>query len=173
MTRGTVWCTFSPFLAGVVVTAVFGCGGGSLGGAKPPPTGIGGRGGLTGGKGGTASGEGGGGGDATGTAGASSGEGGAPTGGGGSVGGAGGPTGSGGTYVGPTNNEVDILFMIDDSSEMTAMEEKLGDQIPVFLSSLESLPVRPSLHIAVVSSDMGAPGDATGSIGCTAIGDQG
>ncbi len=38
---------------------------------------------------------------------------------------------------------------------------------------LQVLPNPPSLHVAVVSSDMGAPGDSTGSIMCTKAGDQG
>ncbi len=31
----------------------------------------------------------------------------------------------------------------------------------------------PNVHIAVVSSDMGAPGDSISSIGCTQYGDDG
>jgi hypothetical protein len=90
----------------------------------------------------------------------------------GGPGGAGGAAG-GGTFVGPINSKVDILFMVDNSSEMTAMQRKLYDQIPSFLSVLDGLPARPDVHIAVVSSDMGAPGDANSSIGCTTAGDQG
>jgi hypothetical protein len=71
------------------------------------------------------------------------------------------------------NNKIDILFMIDNSSSMTEMQGKLYDQLPNFLGVLEMLPTKPDVHVAVVSSDMGAPGDATGSIGCTSKGDQG
>ena len=71
------------------------------------------------------------------------------------------------------NNEIDILFMIDNSSSMTEMQQKLYDQLPLFMNVLESLPTPPSLHVAVVSSDMGAPGDSTSSISCTQAGDQG
>jgi len=69
---------------------------------------------------------------------------------------------------------VDILFMIDNSSSMTSMQQKLLAQIPMFLDTLQSAE-RPlsDFHIAIVSSDMGAPGDATVSIGCTREGDQG
>ena len=82
--------------------------------------------------------------------------------------------GAGGTtFIGPRNNEVDLLFMIDNSSEMESMQEKLYAQLPAFVQSLQNLPLPPSLHIAVVSSDMGAPGDATTSIQCTTMGDQG
>ncbi len=73
----------------------------------------------------------------------------------------------------PHNSKLDILFMIDNSSEMKEMQDKLYDQIPNFMSVLEGLPAKPNLHIAVVSSDMGAPGDATSSIQCTTSGDQG
>jgi len=71
------------------------------------------------------------------------------------------------------NNEIDILFMIDNSSSMTEMQQKLYDQLPLFMNVLTSLPNPPSLHVAVVSSDMGAPGDSTTSIMCTKAGDQG
>jgi hypothetical protein len=72
------------------------------------------------------------------------------------------------------NNEIDILFMIDDSSSMTAMQQKLQQQLPTFMQVLENLPTGlPSLHVAVVTSDMGAPGDSTSSIMCTPAGDQG
>jgi hypothetical protein len=69
---------------------------------------------------------------------------------------------------------VDILFMIDNSSSMTSMQQKLLAQIPMFLNTLQSA-ARPlsDFHIAVVSSDMGAPGDSTTSIACTKEGDQG
>lgn len=92
--------------------------------------------------------------------------------GGGSGGGTGGSS-VGGSFGGTLNTEVDILVMIDNSSEMSEMQEKLNAQLPSFLQTLQSLPVPPSLHLAVVSSDMGAPGDATASIGCTTRGDQG
>jgi hypothetical protein len=70
--------------------------------------------------------------------------------------------------------DLDVLFMVDNSSSMTEMQQKLYDQIPQFVTALESLPTGlPNIHIAVVSSDMGAPGDATSSIGCTSAGDEG
>jgi hypothetical protein len=70
--------------------------------------------------------------------------------------------------------DLDVLFMIDNSSSMAEMQQKLAVQIPAFVTALESLPMGlPNIHVAVVSSDMGAPGDATFSIGCTAFGDNG
>jgi hypothetical protein len=101
--------------------------------------------------------------------------------------GSGGLTASGGTGGGGTAgtyqvsildgafiDKVDLLFMIDNSSSMTSMQQKLMSQLPAFFQTLEALPTGlPDLHIAVVSSDMGAPGDSTSSIGCTTAGDQG
>jgi len=58
------------------------------------------------------------------------------------------------------NNEIDILFMIDNSSSMTSMQQKLLAQLPVFMEVLQQLPNGlPSVHVAVVSSDMGATSD--------------
>ncbi len=69
------------------------------------------------------------------------------------------------------NNNLDLLFMVDNSSSMTTMQQKLLLQLPNFLTFLQRLPIRPNLHIAVVSSDMGAKSDA--DITCTQFGDQG
>lgn len=75
---------------------------------------------------------------------------------------------------GTSPGNLDVLFMIDNSSSMTVMQQKLAAQIPGFLAALQSLPTGlPNIHLAVVSSDMGAPGDATSSIGCTSTGDDG
>jgi hypothetical protein len=72
------------------------------------------------------------------------------------------------------NNNIDILFMIDNSSSMTSMQQKLLAQLPTFMQVLQALPNGlPNVHIAVVSSDMGAPGDSVSSIGCTQYGDDG
>ncbi len=103
----------------------------------------------------------------------------APSGSGG-VGGSG-PGGAGGTagiyqIVIPSkiNTNLDILFMIKNSSSTTLMQQKLMAQLPTFLQVLQQLPTGlPNLHIAVVSLDMGAPGDSTSSIGCTSQGDNG
>jgi hypothetical protein len=78
------------------------------------------------------------------------------------------------TFTQKVNNEIDILFMIDDSSSMTSMQQKLLTQLPTFMQVLQQLPTGlPSLHVAVVSQDMGAPGDSTASIGCTNAGKDG
>jgi hypothetical protein len=72
------------------------------------------------------------------------------------------------------SGNLDLLFMIDNSSSMIEMQHKLGAEIPAFITALQALPSGlPSIHIAVVSSDLGAPGDSTSSIMCTLDGDQG
>ena len=70
--------------------------------------------------------------------------------------------------TGTSPGNLDVLFMIDNSSSMTVMQQKLASQIPGFITALQNLPSGlPNIHIAVVSSDMGAPGDSTSSILCT------
>ena len=67
--------------------------------------------------------------------------------------------------TGTSPGNLDVLFMIDNSSSMTVMQQKLASQIPSFLTALQNLPMGlPNIHIAVVSSDMGAPGTSTSSI---------
>ena len=70
--------------------------------------------------------------------------------------------------------KLDLLFMVDNSSSMEAAQGKLVGQLQSFAAALESLPGGlPDLHVALVSSDMGAIGDVTTSVGCTALGDAG
>jgi hypothetical protein len=93
-----------------------------------------------------------------------------PDGGGGS-GGAGGGAGNRLTGTLPTtiNRNVDVLFMIDDSSEMRLAQTNLINNFPTFMTTLQSAPQGlPNLHLAVVSQDMGA-GDGSIS-GCDALG---
>jgi len=72
------------------------------------------------------------------------------------------------------NDNIDILFMVDNSSSMKSMQQKLAEQLPTFMTVLEGLPNGlPNVHIAVVSSDMGAPGDSTNAISCTPSGNAG
>ena len=76
--------------------------------------------------------------------------------------------------AGANPGNLDILFMIDNSSSMTELQQKLLTQDPSFMTVLQNLPNGlPNVHIAVVSSDMGAPGDSTTSIMCTTNGDNG
>ena len=68
------------------------------------------------------------------------------------------------------NNKLDLLFMIDNSPSMSSMQQKLQEQLPLFMNVLQEHGL-PDIHIAVVSSDLGAPSDA--NVGCTAQGNQG
>jgi hypothetical protein len=74
-----------------------------------------------------------------------------------------------GSIVLTANRNVDLLFMIDNSMSMRASQENLLRNFPTFMAALKALPGGlPNVHIAVVSSDMGA-GD--GNIGdCDASG---
>ena len=65
----------------------------------------------------------------------------------------------------PLHRNVDILFLIDDSSGMALAQNNLIRNFPTFMTALQADPAGlPNLHIGVVSADMGA-GD--GSIpGC-------
>jgi hypothetical protein len=69
------------------------------------------------------------------------------------------------------NNKLDLLFMIDNSQSMSSMQQKLHDQLPGFMRVLSKNGL-PDIHIAVVSSDMGAPSD-TQIKSCTPMGSQG
>jgi hypothetical protein len=54
-------------------------------------------------------------------------------------------------------SKLDLLFMIDDSSSMAPLQEKLRTHLPDFMNVLKSLPGGlPDLHVAVVSSSLGA-----------------
>jgi len=53
--------------------------------------------------------------------------------------------------------DFDILFMVDNSRSMLPLQQKLITNFPVFMQTLQMLPMGlPNLHIAVVTSDMGA-----------------
>jgi hypothetical protein len=72
------------------------------------------------------------------------------------------------------NHALDLLFVIDDSWAMAPMQQKLVNQISSFFGILDQIPGGPpDLHVAVISSDLGAPGDVTKQIGCTNSGDAG
>src|SRR6187549_3708713 len=59
------------------------------------------------------------------------------------------------------NRNLDVLFMIDDSASMQVSQANLVRDFPSFTSVLQALPGGlPNIHVAVVSSDMGA-GDGT------------
>jgi hypothetical protein len=55
------------------------------------------------------------------------------------------------------NRDLDLLFMIDDSSSMVPLQAKMRAKIPDFMTVLKNLPGGlPNLHVAVVSSSLGA-----------------
>ena len=65
--------------------------------------------------------------------------------------------------------DIDILFMIDDSSSMRLAQDNLRRNFSSFVAGLQALPGGlPNIHLAVVSSDMGA-GDGSIS-GCDSSG---
>src|SRR5262249_50432779 len=71
------------------------------------------------------------------------------------------------------SNDLDILFLIDDSSSMDTAQTNLVDNFPVFINVLKTLPAGlPNVHIAVTTSSMGA-GAFTGQIMGCGTGDQG
>ena len=129
-----------------------GAGGTGTGGAAGGGAGLPGTGGGVGGRGGTGGSVGGRGG----TGGSVGGRGGT----GGSVAGRGGTSGStggrgGGVVV--SNRNFDLLFLIDDSSSMRLAQTNLERSFPAFMTRLRSAPLGlPNVHVAVVSSDMGA-----------------
>ena len=67
------------------------------------------------------------------------------------------------------NRNLDLLFMVDNSSSMRLSQTNLLNNFPTFITALQgSAQGLPNIHIAVVSSDMGA-GD--GSVaGCDSTG---
>jgi hypothetical protein len=75
------------------------------------------------------------------------------------------------TFAQAVNRNVDLLFMVDDSSSMRLSQTNLLNNFPTFMTALQSAPQGlPNIHVAVVSSDMGAGyGDIAG---CTASGGQ-
>jgi hypothetical protein len=56
-----------------------------------------------------------------------------------------------------SNRNVDLLFLVDDSTSMRLSQDNLLRNFPVLMQTLENLPGGlPNVHIGVVSSDMGA-----------------
>lgn len=71
------------------------------------------------------------------------------------------------------NNDIDIVFMIDNSGSMKEEQENLRRNFPAFTRVLKDLPQGlPNVHIGVVSSDMGT-GQFDGVLGCRLGGDAG
>ncbi|HXU00525.1 MAG TPA: hypothetical protein VN903_06010, partial [Polyangia bacterium] len=67
-----------------------------------------------------------------------------------------------------TNRNVDLLFLIDDSTSMRESQDNLLRNFPVLMKTLKNLPGGlPNIHVAVVSSDMGAGDGLIGSCNST------
>ena len=77
------------------------------------------------------------------------------------------------TLVQKGNPKVDILFVLDDWASTSEIQAKLYDQMPTFLNVLGALPTPLDLHVAVATTDMGAPSDVMAQIMTTAQGDNG
>jgi hypothetical protein len=62
------------------------------------------------------------------------------------------------TFNQTVNHKLDILFMVDDSSSMTALQKKMSDQLGTFMDILvdPATGLLPDMHVAVVSSSYGA-----------------
>jgi hypothetical protein len=60
-------------------------------------------------------------------------------------------------FVQSLNRDLDILFMIDNSSSMIPMQQALTSNLQAFMTPLENLQGGlPNLHIGIISSSMGA-----------------
>ncbi|HTB57114.1 MAG TPA: hypothetical protein VLC06_04535 [Polyangia bacterium] len=78
------------------------------------------------------------------------------------------------TYTTKVNNDLDLVFVIDDGPAMAGWQAKLATQLPLLMKTVQSVSSPSGLHVGVVSSDLGV-GAATnvGIPGCTASGDGG
>ncbi len=84
------------------------------------------------------------------------------------------------TFQASLNREIDILFMVDNSSSMLPLQAKLLAQFPVFMNVLKMLPAGngtgtalPDIHVAVVSSDTGPGQFDLPAYHCSFAGDRG
>ena len=69
-------------------------------------------------------------------------------------------------FLQAVNRKLDLLFMIDNSSSMQPLQDKLAQNLPVLVQGLTALPGGlPDIHIAVVSSSS-QPGMTTDILGC-------
>jgi len=60
------------------------------------------------------------------------------------------------TFQQTINRNVDMLFLVDDSSSMRLSQDNLNRNFPTFMTRLMDPPGLPNIHVAVISSDMGA-----------------
>src|SRR5215831_5757723 len=78
------------------------------------------------------------------------------------------PTGSAQSFFDQNvSNDLDILFLVDDSSSMDTSQRNLTMNFPVFINVLKTLPAGlPNVHIAVTTSSMGAGAFTQSVPGC-------
>jgi len=78
------------------------------------------------------------------------------------------------TFQQSINRNVDLLFMIDNSSSMNKSQDNLRRNFPTFMTALQDAPQGlPNIHVAVVSSDMGAGDGSVPMCAPSGSGDQG
>jgi hypothetical protein len=66
------------------------------------------------------------------------------------------------------NRNVDMLFLVDDSSSMRLSQANLERNFPTFMTTLQNAPQGlPNVHVAVISSDMGAGDGSVASCDAT------
>src|SRR5262252_3841425 len=85
------------------------------------------------------------------------------------------PTGSAQSFFDQNvSNDLDILFLVDDSSSMDTSQQNLTMNFPVFINVLKTLPAGlPNVHIAVTTSSMGAGAFTQSGIPGCGVGDAG
>ncbi|MDB4979714.1 MAG: hypothetical protein JWM82_466 [Myxococcales bacterium] len=78
-------------------------------------------------------------------------------------------------FTAPANRDVDVLFVVDTAPGSAGAQAKLAAAFPAFVATLMAGRARlPNLHVAVISSDLGAGADtATDVPGCRPGGDRG
>ena len=77
------------------------------------------------------------------------------------------------TFQQSVNRNVDLLFMVDNSSSMRLTQDNLNRNFPTFMNTLMAAPQGlPNIHVAVISSDMGAGDGSVASCDATG-GNQG
>ncbi|HEY6476914.1 MAG TPA: hypothetical protein VI456_10060, partial [Polyangia bacterium] len=80
------------------------------------------------------------------------------------------------TYTTAVNNDLDLVFVIDDGAAMAGWQAQLAAQLPLMamVAKCANCPTPSGLHIGVVSSDLGLGAALNAAVpGCSAAGDGG
>jgi hypothetical protein len=77
-------------------------------------------------------------------------------------------------FPAPTNRDADVLFVVDTAPGSAAAQARLAAAFPAFIATLKAGHTQlPNLHVAVISSDLGAGADAAADApGCRPGGDR-